>query len=872
MRGRWPFVGRSDEFGWALAALDGSPAGGGFVLTGSSGVGKSGLLRQVLDRLDSRRFSVLGVFATAATSSVHLGAFVHLLPPELMGVSDPRQLLAHALGIVRAEAAGRRVVLAVDDVHLLDPLGAALVYYAVRSGQASLAATQRTGEVVPDPISALWREDLTTSITIRPLDEATVHTLLARVLHGPVDGVTALRLWRLSQGNVLQLREIVEALLDQSLFELRQGVWRWAGDITGLVTSTTQMIRRRVEQLADPVRVVVELVALAEPVGLAAVTTLTSDTAVRAALDSQLVQVYRDQLRMVLRVGHPMYGDVIKQRMNDHDRHTHITALTAVLQSYGTRRRDDVMRIGIWHLAHGVPADAAILTNAARLAFAAFDLHLATQLGHAAAVEGGFDAVEVLATAQGFTGEPAAALSLLDAAVPSLTGEGEQIRWSMARAIIEFNMLHDVTAVEHLFMEAARLSSADRDILVALAGCLQAGRGDIADGLATLTGLLHRPSASALVRAYAAAMTSAVTAALGETGAVARFTAMEGPARELYAGWPTLRVTVEFARWMIAFVTGQLPALVPATASEALRFFPIVDTQALMAQAISSRLRGQVRAAADAAASARLLADVGGQLFVAAAIAEVACAAALMGDVAAAKAAMAECDQRYRQTMALQYPLIELARVQVAAAEVDGGGAAALARALAARLRRDKLYGFEVHALHMLARLGEPDAADVERLDELAALIPETFPIAAALHARAVAGGSLDGLAQAAQAFATLDLQVFALEAVAQRYELMRRRRAPGTGQAADEVAALWDKCEALCLPALRLGQPRLTTREQEVAELVATGLGAGEVSATLVIEKRSVESHLARIYRKLGAHGRDDLPGILRLNRALRQ
>ncbi|HLZ69339.1 MAG TPA: helix-turn-helix transcriptional regulator [Dehalococcoidia bacterium] len=48
-----------------------------------------------------------------------------------------------------------------------------------------------------------------------------------------------------------------------------------------------------------------------------------------------------------------------------------------------------------------------------------------------------------------------------------------------------------------------------------------------------------------------------------------------------------------------------------------------------------------------------------------------------------------------------------------------------------------------------------------------------------------------------------------------------------------------------------------LTPREREVLQLLAEGKSNHEIAATLVVSVRTVDHHLAKIYRKTGARGR---------------
>lgn len=64
----------------------------------------------------------------------------------------------------------------------------------------------------------------------------------------------------------------------------------------------------------------------------------------------------------------------------------------------------------------------------------------------------------------------------------------------------------------------------------------------------------------------------------------------------------------------------------------------------------------------------------------------------------------------------------------------------------------------------------------------------------------------------------------------------------------------------ALGLHTPNLASPTLTARENEVAALAATGLPNREIATRLVVSARTVESHLARVYRKLGVGSRREL------------
>jgi DNA-binding CsgD family transcriptional regulator len=84
--------------------------------------------------------------------------------------------------------------------------------------------------------------------------------------------------------------------------------------------------------------------------------------------------------------------------------------------------------------------------------------------------------------------------------------------------------------------------------------------------------------------------------------------------------------------------------------------------------------------------------------------------------------------------------------------------------------------------------------------------------------------------------------------------------------------AARWSEKTAADLARLPGRRPAngqvLTTREREVAELVAGGLANKEVAARLFVSVRTVEATLSKVYAKLGVRSRTELAG--RLNREM--
>lgn len=109
----------------------------------------------------------------------------------------------------------------------------------------------------------------------------------------------------------------------------------------------------------------------------------------------------------------------------------------------------------------------------------------------------------------------------------------------------------------------------------------------------------------------------------------------------------------------------------------------------------------------------------------------------------------------------------------------------------------------------------------------------------------------------------------FELEAVADLVSALLERQGPGDRDAGRSLAGQHPAAEQLGLPVVAgrlrrarelLGQPAispLTTREREVAALVALGLSNREIADKLVLSERTAQNHVQHILTKLGFRNR---------------
>lgn len=72
----------------------------------------------------------------------------------------------------------------VDDAHLLDEASAALTHLLATTERTFVLATVRSGEQVPDAVTALWKDGLADRIELPPLAVDESGELLSAALQG----------------------------------------------------------------------------------------------------------------------------------------------------------------------------------------------------------------------------------------------------------------------------------------------------------------------------------------------------------------------------------------------------------------------------------------------------------------------------------------------------------------------------------------------------------------------------------------------------------------------------------------------------------------------------------------------------------------
>ncbi|MFC4589319.1 helix-turn-helix transcriptional regulator [Sphaerisporangium corydalis] len=833
----WPFAGRTEDLRTVRSAA------GGVIVAGPPGVGKSRLVGHAVRDLDG----VAWVRATRSAAEIPLGAFAHLLPPMPAGVNT----LGWAADALKAP------VLVVDDAHLLDPVSAALVHHVVTRRRTRVLATVRTTDAVPDAVVALWKDGLLHRLDLGPLSPAEAARLVEAALGGRVESTARRRLWQVSQGNALYLRELV---LSGVLSDVG-GLWLWQGSLT-LTATLRETVEARLGVLAADERAALEFLAYGEPLGAGTLAALASPSAAESLEDRQLVTVRPDGNRLLVRLAHPLYGEVIRDRCGTLRARKVLRALAEAVEAAGARRREDVLRVAVWRLDGGVPGEPGPLAAACESARAVRDLELAERLGRAAVAAGGGPHARVgLARVLSCADRPLDAEEVFAEAWASDMGEHDRVECGVNRAVNLSMGLGRVAEARALLAETAAAVTSDesRRAVRVLDVVLDVSAGDLVAARSTVSELRAGPVTGRL--AYG--LVPAEAALLAAEGRPVECLAQVRTALDMLEGapenLPSMTAAVTEAAVVATVLLGDLAGAEEHVAT-AQRLYGEFGTWNRAIALFNSRraqihrLRGRPAEAVawclDAAARLPEPSPDAGICF-----GELAHAYALLGDPAAEETLARGVAAVLPFAPYVSFPL-EQAKVWILAGQGDIPGA--IRTALGAVTHPCD----EPFALHDVVRLGRPDLV----ADRLARL-PIDGPLVA-LFARHAAATTPAGLEGVSAAFEDMGLILHAAEAAAQAGDLYERigraRQAQGARSRAWTLAR---RCEGARTPALlTLAAPDLTPRQREIARLAASGLTNREIAARLVVSVRTVGNTLVAVYEKVGVSDRAALTGLLNL------
>ncbi len=838
-------VGRAEEI---RAVTDALTRGRAVVISGPLGVGKSHVLRHVLDEL-APDWWIAPIVANQAAAGIPFGAVATMLPPA--DVTDQHALLRAAVDRFLRQTQGRRSLLAVDDAHHLDAASTALLHELCVARRVPLVATVRAGESLPLAVVELFKDTGADRIELDVLPVLIARELVAATLQVPTTDPVVEAMSARSGGNPLFLGELVRA--------------HQAGTPGGLTGQLRDLVQARLDTLSADARRVMEYVAIGEPVLLAI--GLFDDPALAELERAGLVTTDVDgDGALVARTAHPLFGEVVRAGLRPASFRLAARRLSEAMLTV-ERRRGDALRLAGWLLDVGAEIDPRLAVEAAREALAWLDIGLAERL-IAVALAGGrdYDALFVAGELRRLAGDTAAAEEWFLEASAAARTDGEIVEVAVARSQVHGHYRADpVAAIAVLDDAAARVTDPAKKLELGIERTVfTAALGRFDDVLEAAAELLRDPERDD--RAEWGALSSAMWAEV-QLMRLDQVDAHIARLAELYPEVIRSRPGSVDMMWSLevtaALERGDLPGAVERGTSR-LRDAPRLGVPGGLTEFAVGHLRWMrsdiagAQRALDRAIAKVALSDTFNTLpLVTAGAAQVAAAA---GDVAGARDLLDGSDRHEARRNPIARLWLERAAGWIA---VGGDPDGAVARWVAAAGPATD-FGLAAWSLLMVhdAVMWEGAGAAGAALDRLAGL-PVEAPFMDLLveHGRARAEGDVGRITGCATAFedagaAWYAANAWAAVAAAGADEAERARAAtravvlapPGAfGRHGAAVAGL-----------------ALSSRQVEIARLAAAGATSKAIAEQTFLSTRTVENHLQRIYRRLAIDGRSALAAVV--------
>lgn len=864
-------TGRGSELAAIHRALGGAGRYSGVVIVGAAGVGKTALAREVLRRAEASGERTNWVVGTESARPLPLGAFIGALGD---GMGDPLTNVRRVTNSFVAQQGRGRVLVGVDDAHLLDGLSALVVHQLAQSRGTRLVVTVRTGGDEPDAVTALWKDGLLARLDLATLSEESTRGLIEGTLGGAVDSRSAHRLWKLTAGNALFLRQLLSAQLAAGRIRQVAGVWMWDDDVA-VSASLHDAVGRQLSCLTPQLALVVDTLSQCEPLAVDVLCDLVGRDELEAAEQMHLVSVERTGDTLMTRLAHPLLGELRRATAGE-------IYLSRIRGRLAQRLAEDpdadmraTVRRALLTLESDLDPNPELYLESARHAMTLLDLTLADRFATAATEAG-------LADARGVRAMNLVLLGRGEQAEKALrdigTRCGDPHHWATVRAANLVWMLgrpNDAAAILDglALMPETRPQQAERIAVEACVDAVSARCVSAAEKARAALSSADLPDFHAMMASLALIM------AMGALGDVDDLTSVAEQALR--------RATTSFQASHMRFWFGavygracRLTGRIDEFVSAAKQLADSARDVPGLAYANLAFLLGQaelVRGAAGDAVKLLHEAQAGVQRHsVTTGLHPASCFAlaeahAKLGQPEEANEAAAKARSCVPPDYLFMHTGLALANGWALATSGCLTDAVETARAAAAQARERSQPTHELACIQAAAQWG--DSCGAERARELAEALSLPLANAVAQHTESLRANDGDGLLAASSEYRAIGDRAAAADAAAQAAAMFTRNERSKRGLYAAALAReLADECGGLDTPAMRsrVGLP-LSGRQRCVVELVVAGLSNREIAERLVMSVRTVEGHVYRACQRVGAQSREELASILSAGRGAR-
>lgn len=809
----------------------------GVAVAGAPGVGTSRMARAVVRGAAETGWTVRSAAATTTSQAIPFGAFARWTDDR---GGAPSAVTRRIVDTLISGARPERLLVFVEDAHLLDELSALVLHLLVHSRAAKAVITVRADASAPAAVTALWKDGSVRRYDVNPLTRGQSDDLLTRVFGSPPDERCGDELWRLTRGNVLFLRQLVHQESQAGRLLVDDGRLRRVGD-TAISGPLAELVDAQIGAVADAVNDVVDVVAIAEPVDWHCLRSLVRQDAIEEAEQRGLIRISGDHVV----VGHAMYAELRRTRCGS-AKLRRLRGQVAIALNDGGSAAETVRRGLLW-LDSDLAPDPDVLVAAGRAASSLLQFAAAERLFKAATATGVGDVMQ---------------------APPSTDANrvimrASKLLWAKRSPERSWELIDEALGTTR---------GVHRHKLLVFRACQLALAARPAEVLATMAEIDVDT-----LDPFSAVMAFGVQSmAAGELGHPERAVAM---AEQAYRALDSTDEGVYMRLPVTEFHTFALAAGGHVDAALEVAGRHLADQRAAAAPAgvVASEIFGMAALAAGDLHTALIHLPDEATVVKAADKFQLANsfhrftllraqALARVGDADAAEQTL-EVARAHRHPTSLYVTSLEtLTEAWLAAARMRLSEARRLARLAADFARSHDQFAREVWCLQTAVQFDDNDAA--ARLAELAVHVDGPRVAIAARYAVALGSDDADDLDAASMAFETMGDRLAAADAAGQAATAHRRAgRVDSATTAAARAHQLASACGGATSPAIAAAAfaPPFSTREREIAMLVAQGLSNRQIAEVVSRSVRTVESHVYRASIKAGVAGRSGLAEMMR-------
>ncbi|MGU3435976.1 helix-turn-helix transcriptional regulator [Actinomycetes bacterium M1A6_2h] len=867
-----PLVGREKEL---ARILESAERFGGIAVKGVPGVGRTRLLDEATVGLGRLGWTVMRIVTSAPDDGgVH---------PK--GSMRTEATLNHVLESVRT---GHRTLVVVDDSHWIDAASTDSLARLVSAPNFYVLLGVSSGRRRTPVIDSLWKDGLLDRIDLGPLGDEDCARIVSHVVADSgetVDAAALHQFTRMARGNLVVLRELISAALDHGTLARRGDLWRLTGELP-VSPGIEDIVWAHLEEFIalsqldgstaahrHSIITALQYVALAHSLLLSAASALIDPSLLEELDTGGIVVVTTVDGVDRVEFATPVTGPVIEANLGRLKRRRLSASLALALEAAAAQGQSgprEVVLAAMLRLAGGLPLDAVSAVTAARLSWRYHSPDVPRLLAQAADdAGGGFEAQLILATAEGQLGLVDEAHARLLRLTESAATDFQRVAAVTACAdnlVLRLGDGKQALALSYA-TELTLTDDAVRTQLIARRGLTMHAIGDSAGALSLLEPLLDDLTGPTLTSACFAAATGATV--IGKLSSA--YAALDRVPLSSNAPEGPLESMIDLCR---CFTFGFAGDLSGAQDLALRRYREGIELSSPLQQAWFSWANGGLLItrglAADAAGWLRTAHSLADDLGQGSMLHMVACdlvrCLAVAGRIADADALVtaAHLDDAASPTLFGAGGTRHIALGWLAAAKGDMPSAERSLRAGADAHAGNEHHLATLHAYADLARCGYAD--DVLPMVERLWSLVEGELATVLLHAvRALASDSGSESLTAATEAEKIGLWLHAAELC-----MHAARSFDADGAARDGAAArrranvLAQQCGSPSTPLLRTdGGHALSSREAEVARLAAGGSTNKQIADVMVLSPRTVETHLSKVFAKLGIGTRAELAAL---------